>query len=153
MKNQEEVSVLNDLLHIINDRIEGFSKVEGKIWEGYPDVKPEYAKIISLTKIMKNELIDLITEKGGEAEDSPSVSGAIHRTWIDIKNSFTIGNTVESTRENVIFGEKAAADAYQNAIDSGALSQKSLDIVSEHLKHIKDSHHQFKRMSEYKNKD
>lgn len=153
MKNQEETSVLNDLLHVINDRIEGFEKVEGKIWEGYPDVKPEYAKIISLTKVMKNELLNLITENGGEAADSGSVTGAIHRTWIDIKNSFTIGNTEESTLQNVIFGEKAAADAYQSAIDGGKLTPKSLDIVSEHLKHIKDSYHQFKNISEYKNKD
>jgi len=153
MKNQEEVSVLNDLLHIMNDRIEGFEKVEGKIWESYPDVKPEYAKIISLSKVMKNELINLITENGEKASDTSSVSGAIHRTWIDIKNSFTIGNTEEYTLENVIFGEKAAAEAYQNGIDSGKLSQDSLDIVSEHLKHIKDSYHQFKRISEYKSKN
>jgi len=152
MNNKEEASVLNDLLHITNDRIEGFAKVEGKVWENYPDVKPEYAKLHSLSKVMKNELIDLIQEDGEEADDSSSVAGALHRTWIDIKNSFTLGNKEESTIENVIFGEKAAIEAYQNAIDSGKLSQNSLDIVSEHLKHIKDSYHQFSKMSEYKNK-
>lgn len=152
MKNKEEASVLNDLLHITNDRIEGFAKVEGKVWENYPDVKPEYAKLNSLSKVMKNELINLIQEDGEEAEDTSSVAGALHRTWIDIKNSFTLGNREESTIENVIFGEKAAIDAYQNAIDSGKLSQRSLDIVSEHLKHIKDSYDQFSKMSEYKNK-
>jgi len=153
MKNEQEVSVLNDLLHITNDRIEGFSKVEGKIWENYPDVKPEYAKMISLSKVMKNELINLITEDGGEAQDSPSVAGAIHRTWIDVKNSFTIGGAEESTLGNVVFGEKAAIEAYQNAIDSGKLSEKSLPIVSEHLKNIKDSYNQFKGISEYKDRE
>jgi len=153
MENKKEVSVLNDLLHITNDRIEGFAKVEGKIWEKYPDEKEEYARMISLGKVMKNELIDLIRENGGEANDSASVAGALHRTWIDIKNSFTIGNTEESVLENVIFGEKAAVDAYQSAIDSGDLSKKSLDIVSEHLKHIKDSYHEFKNISHYKSKE
>jgi hypothetical protein len=47
--------------------------VEGKIWESYPDVKSEYARMNSLSKVMKNELIDLITENGGEANDSPSL--------------------------------------------------------------------------------
>ncbi|GAA5087400.1 PA2169 family four-helix-bundle protein [Chryseobacterium ginsengisoli] len=153
MKNQEEVSVLNDLLHITNDRIQGFSKVEGKIWEKYPDVKDDYDRMITQSKIMKNELIDLIQENGEKASDTSSVAGALHRTWIDIKNSFTIGNTEESTLENVIFGENAAIDAYQNAIDTGNLSENSLDIVSEHLKNIKDSYHQFKGISNYKNKD
>ena len=31
MKNQEEIDLLNDLVHITNDRIKGFAKVEGKI--------------------------------------------------------------------------------------------------------------------------
>lgn len=153
MKNQEEVSVLNDLLHITNDRIQGFSKVEGKIWEKYPNVKDDYDRMITQSKIMKNELIDLIQENGEEASDTSSVAGALHRTWIDIKNSFTIGNTEESTLENVIFGENAAIDAYQNAIDTGNLSENSLNIVSEQLKNIKDSYHQFKGISNYKNKD
>jgi uncharacterized protein (TIGR02284 family) len=87
----------------------------------------------SLSKVMKNELIDLITENGGEANDSPSIAGTLHRTWIDIKNSFTIGNTEESTIENVIFGEKAAIDAYQNAIDTGKLSEKSRKLFRSSL--------------------
>ncbi|MDQ0594160.1 uncharacterized protein (TIGR02284 family) [Chryseobacterium ginsenosidimutans] len=153
MENQKEVSILNDLLHITNDRIQGFAKVEGKIWEKYPHEKGEYARMVSLGKVMKNELIDLIKENGGEAEDSASIAGALHRTWIDVKNSFTIGNTEESALENVIFGEKAAVDTYQNAIDNGNLSGKSLEIVSEHLKHIKDSYDQFKNISDYKTKE
>ena len=153
MKNQEEVSVLNDLLHITNDRIEGFAKVEGKIWESYPAVKDDYARMNSLATIMKNELIDLIQDDGGKPEDRASVAGAIHRAWIDVKNSFSIGNTEESTIENVVFGEKAAVDTYQKAIESGKLSEKSLNIVSEQLKNIKDSYHQFKGMSSYKDKD
>ncbi|WP_395973480.1 DUF2383 domain-containing protein [Chryseobacterium cucumeris] len=80
MDHQQEISVLNDLLHITNDRKEGFEKVEGKVWEMYPDVKDEYEHMISQSKIMKNELINLITEKQGTPEDSTSMAGAVHRT-------------------------------------------------------------------------
>ncbi|MBO9691409.1 PA2169 family four-helix-bundle protein [Chryseobacterium sp.] len=153
MNNQQEVSILNDLLHITNDRIEGFEKVEGKVWEMYPDVKDEYDHMISQSKIMKNELINLITEKQGAPEDSPSIAGAVHRTWIDIKNSFTMGNLVESTLENVVFGEKAAIEAYQNALDTGYLSKKSTAIVSEQLRNLKSSYRQFKKIEEYKKKE
>lgn len=153
MNNQQEISTLNDLLHITNDRIEGFEKVEGKVWEMYPDVKDEYDHMISQSKIMKNELINLITEKQGAPEDSPSIAGAVHRTWIDIKNSFTMGNLVESTLENVVFGEKAAIEAYQNALDTGYLSEKSTAIVSEQLRNLKSSYRQFKKIEEYKKKE
>lgn len=152
MENKEEVSVLNDLLHIINDRQEGFSRVEAKVWESYPAVKTDYARMHSLGTIMKNELMNLIQDHGGDPSDTTTVAGALHRTWIDIRNSFTIGlnNIQDATIENVVFGEKAAIEAYQNAIDSGKLSQKSLDVVSEHLKNIKDSYYQFKQMIDYK---
>ncbi|WP_418123876.1 PA2169 family four-helix-bundle protein [Chryseobacterium sp. PTM-20240506] len=153
MENQETVAVLNDLLHISNDRIAGFEKVEGKVWESYPDIKDDYDKMITQSKIMKNELINLITEKGGTPEDSPSVAGSLHRIWIDIKNSFLVGDKVESTLENVAFGEKAAIEAYQQAIDSGHLYDKSLETVKEQLHNIKQSYAQFKKIEDYKKKD
>lgn len=153
MDHQQEISVLNDLLHITNDRKEGFEKVEGKVWEMYPEIKDEYDHMISQSKIMKNELINLITEKQGTPEDSTSVAGAVHRTWIDIKNSFTMGNLIESTLENVVFGEKAAIEAYQNALDTGDLSPKSTEVVSEQLRNLKDSYRQFKKIEEYKKKE
>lgn len=153
MNNQQEIAVLNDLLHITNDRMEGFEKVEGKVWEMYPDVKDEYDHMISQSKIMKNELINLITEKQGVPDDSTSIAGALHRTWIDIKNSFTMGNLVESTLENVVFGEKAAIETYENALISGNLSEKSNKIVSEQLRSLKNSYNQFRKIEEYKKKE
>ncbi|WP_374462518.1 DUF2383 domain-containing protein [Chryseobacterium sp.] len=153
MNNQQEIAVLNDLLHITNDRMEGFEKVEGKVWEMYPDVKDEYDHMISQSKIMKNELINLITEKQGVPDGSTSIVGALHRTWIDIKNSFTMGNLVESTLENVVFGEKAAIETYENALISGNLSEKSNKIVSEQLRSLKNSYNQFRKIEEYKKKE
>ncbi|KMQ68935.1 hypothetical protein ACM39_06545 [Chryseobacterium sp. FH2] len=150
MKTEQTVAVLNDLLQITNDRIEGFEKVEGKVWEMYPDVKDEYDRMISQSKIMKNELINLITEKNGTPQDSPSVAGTLHRAWIDIKNSFTLGNLEESTLGNVVFGEKAAIDAYQKALASGDLCEKSSKVVSEQLHSLKDSYNQFKKIEDYK---
>ncbi|QIY90103.1 PA2169 family four-helix-bundle protein [Chryseobacterium gallinarum] len=150
MNNEQTISVLNDLLQITNDRIKGFEKVEGKVWEMYPDIKDEYDRMISQSKVMKNELINLITEKNGVPQDSPSIAGAIHRTWIDIKNSFTVGNLENSTLENVVFGEKAAIEAYQNALDTGELCEKSTKIVAEQLRNLKDSYRQFKKIEEYK---
>lgn len=151
MENEKTVSVLNDLLQITNDRIEGFGKVEGKVWEKYPDIKAEYDRMISQSKMMKNELINLINEKGGNPHDSTSVAGSLHRTWIDIKNSFTVGNIEESTLSNVVFGEKAAMDAYENALNSGDLCQKSSELITEQLHSLKVSHEQFKKIEEYKN--
>lgn len=64
-----------------------------------------------------------------------------------------MGNLVESTLENVVFGEKAAIETYENALISGNLSEKSNKIVSEQLRSLKNSYNQFRKIEEYKKKE
>ena len=143
MDTQKTISVLNDLLHITNDRIRGFGNVEGKVWEMYSNLKGAYDGMITQSKIMRVELIDLITARGGEAEDTVSLAGSLHRTWINIKNSFSMEGKELTTLQNVVFGENAAIQAYQEALDSSELDEESIKIVSEQLHLIKESARHF----------
>lgn len=153
MENSKKISVLNDLLQITNDRINGFGKVEGKVWESYSDLKGEYEKMISQTQIMKNEIINLITERGGDPNDTSSVAGNLHRAWIDVKNTLSLASNEHETLENVIFGEKHALEAYENALKSGELDEESTEVIGEQLKTLKDSYQQFSNIEKYKNKE
>lgn len=150
MENAKTISVLNDLLIVTNDRLEGYEKVEGKVWEMNHSLQNDYEHMTSRTKMMKNQIINLITDRGGKVNDSTSISGSIHKTWIDIKNSFLINNLQESTLESVLFGEDAAIKAYQEALDSGDMDTESTEIISEQLKDIKDYSQQFKGILENK---
>lgn len=47
MNNEKKVSVLNDLLNITNDRIQGFSKVEDKVWDEYPQLRADYDTMVA----------------------------------------------------------------------------------------------------------
>jgi len=145
MNNDKSIPVLNDLLNITNDRIAGFSKVEDKVWETHSDLKAVYDDMVSRSVDMKNDLINLISLKGGEADNSTSVSGAIHRAWIDVKNAFAADKD-ESTLENVVFGEKAAIEAYENALESGDLCPESTTLVSDQLHHLRSSYAKFETL-------
>lgn len=70
MDNTKTVSTLNDLLNITNDRIQGFSKVEDKVWDSHSGLKNDYDHMVSESQTMKSELIGLITERGGNPNDS-----------------------------------------------------------------------------------
>ncbi|SHG09119.1 PA2169 family four-helix-bundle protein [Chryseobacterium vrystaatense] len=154
MENNKTISALNELLHITNDRIKGFESVEGKVWESYSDLKGEYDKMISQSKIMKNEIINLITERGGNPdEETSSLAGSLHRTWIDIKNSIPTSNSDKETLENVVFGEKHAIEAYDNTLKSGDLCSESSKIIAEQLRQLRISCHQFNNIEHYKKKD
>ncbi|MCY0976755.1 PA2169 family four-helix-bundle protein [Chryseobacterium wangxinyae] len=152
MNNERNAEILNDLLHITNDRIAGFETVEGQVWESYSDLKGEYDRMISESKIMKNDLINLIQEDGKTADDSASAAGAIHRTWIDLKNSFVGGSKEKSTLENVVYGEQNAIKAYEDVLASGELNTKSAKIVEDQLYLIRQSYTKFKNIEDYKKK-
>lgn len=149
MNNDKSIPVLNDLLNITNDRIAGFAKVEDKVWETRSDLKLTYDDMVSRSTDMKNDLINLINLKGGEADNSTSVSGAFHRAWIDVKNTFS-SDKEESTLENVVFGEKAAIEAYQDALASGDLCPESTALVSEQLVRLKASYAKFETLESIK---
>lgn len=139
------VSTLNDLLQITNDRIEGFNKVEDKVWEKYPNLKSDYTRMVDQSQNMKLELKRLISERSGDADDSTTVAGALHRTWIDVKNAFS-GDNAESTLENVTFGESAAIEAYEKALDSGDLCPESSRVVQDQLHSLKSSYEKFRNL-------
>jgi len=149
MNNEKTVSTLNDLLNITNDRIEGFSKVEDKVWENHSGLRADYDQMVSQSQQMKSDLIKKINEHGGDADNSTSTAGALHRAWIDVKNAFS-GDKSEATLENVVFGEKAAIDAYQDALDSGDLDPDCAKIVSDHLHHLKSSYAKFENLEALK---
>lgn len=147
MNNEKTVSVLNDLLKITNDRIEGFSKVESKVWDTYSGLKADYDRLIAYSQDMKSELIGMINERGGTAEDTATTAGAIHRAWIDVKNSFAVDKD-KSTLQNVIFGENAAIKAYQNALDSGDLCPESSRKILDQLHHLEASYRKFENLDQ-----
>ncbi|MNK70023.1 hypothetical protein D3C87_894340 [compost metagenome] len=147
MNNDKTITVLNDLLNITNDRIAGFAKVADKVWENYSQLRPAYDDMVAEGWDMKQDLIDLITAKGGSPDDSKSISGAFHRAWIDVKNTFA-SDKEESTLENVVFGEKAAIDAYQDALDGGDLCPESTTLVSEQLQKLRASNAKFEILEE-----
>ncbi|WP_294323265.1 PA2169 family four-helix-bundle protein [uncultured Chryseobacterium sp.] len=147
MNNEKTVSTLNDLLNITNDRIEGFSKVEDKVLENHSGLKTDYDQMVLQSREMKSDLIRMINEHGGDADNTTSTAGALHRAWIDVKNTFS-GDKSESTLENVVFGEKAAIDAYQDALDSEDLDPECARTISDHLHHLKSSYAKFESLEE-----
>ncbi|WP_262147478.1 PA2169 family four-helix-bundle protein [Chryseobacterium foetidum] len=154
METNETQAILKDLIQITNDRISAFAKVEGQIWESYPDIKSEYEKMISHTNVMKNELVNILRENDSEMnEDSSSVRGNIHSTWIDIKSAFNI-DSVNSTLNSVISEEEAAYKAYEKALETEGFSVETKSVLEDHLYHLKQSHKQFREILEYRqNKD
>lgn len=148
MENTKTVEALQALIAITNDRLEGFRKVDRKIFEDHPGLDVEYEKMIRQSELMKSELSALVIGKGGDADQSPTLAGGIHRIWIDLKNSIT-GSEAKSTLENVVFGENAAITAYESALKSGELCTDSTRVVERQLQQLQASYHKFRNLENH----
>ena len=114
------------------------------------DLKKKYEVAVTAAYGMRSELSGLIRGKGGDENNTTTVAGGLHRTWIDLKNSL-LGDREESTLKNVAFGEKASIEAYENALESGDLDEESTTEVKYQLEKIKQSYLQFSSLE--KNED
>ncbi|RKP59212.1 PA2169 family four-helix-bundle protein [Pararobbsia silviterrae] len=108
------VSVLNDLIETSKDGEQGFLKAAQDTTD--PALRTLFTSRANACADAVRELQSLVIQLGGKPEDRGSVSGALHRGWVDVKSAL-------STRDNRAIladceqGEDAAKKRYRAALD------------------------------------
>jgi len=137
---EHQISALNDLIKINNDRIVGYEK--GLESTNDTDLKSLFARYIEQSKQNKAELTDKLHILGGDPSTGTTIAGKFYHAWIDVRAKFT-----KKDRHSILadceYGEDVANSAYRNALDDKELIWKSDDIVTmltRQLKLLKDAH-------------
>jgi uncharacterized protein (TIGR02284 family) len=108
------VSVLNDLIETSKDGEQGFLKAAEDTSD--PKLRTLFASRAEECANAARELQARVAELGGKPEDRGSVSGALHRGWVDVKAAL-------SSRDNHAIlaecerGEDVAKKRYREALD------------------------------------
>ncbi|PJJ84241.1 PA2169 family four-helix-bundle protein [Mucilaginibacter auburnensis] len=145
MENTKEaISILNDLIEINNDRVKGFEKALNDV-EGDAELRATFTEKIGESHHLKMQLAKEVEVLGGEAETGTSVSGTIHRTWLDMKAKFT-GHDEHSILEDCEFGEDAILKAYKSAIADEHLPAYLRDILNDQVTVLQASHDEIKAL-------
>lgn len=141
--NKATIETLNDLVQINNDRIKGY---ENAVKE------TEDAELVSVfnNKILESQqfrstLTEEVQVLGADGDTSTSVSGTIHRTWLELKAKFT-GHSSHSILEDCEFGEDAIRKAYQSALDGEHLPAYIRDILNDQKMILDQSHDEIKAL-------
>ena len=113
METQKTIDVLNDLIVINNDRIEGYKTASEETKE--QDLKQLFSGYITNSQNCKQELSAEVRRLGGEVAEGTMVSGKIFRAWMDVKATFT-GKDRKAILESCEFGEDAAVKAYRHTL-------------------------------------
>lgn len=141
---ENATGVLNDLIEINNDRVAGFEKAIADINDENIDLKELFKGYAEQSRKNGQELAAIV----GSAEDvetGNSISGTLHRAWIDVKSIFG-GSDRASILSEAERGEDAIKKAYKDAISSGELPSEAIEIVNSQASGINAAHDQIKAL-------
>ena len=142
---KKTAEVLNDLIMIYNDRIEGYEKAIAALPAADVDLKTLFAGMIEQSQTLKDELQQHISAWEERIDDETTASGKIYRVWMDVKHSFAL-NTRKSILESCEFGEDAAQKAYKEAETDPDISIAAKSLISGQRTQLGAAHNQIKQL-------
>ena len=142
MDKNEVVSTLNDLIETCKDGEQGFRTCAENVES--PQVKSKLSQHAQECAIGAQELQGIVRSLGGDVETSSSVSGAMHRGWIDIKSAVT-GKDETAVLNECERGEDIAVASYRKALDIG-FPPDIRTVVERQFHGVMRNHDQVKQM-------
>lgn len=142
---EKSVKVLNDLIEINNDRIAGFEKALADINDENADLKLLFQEYATQSRKNSQELTALVAGYSADVETGTSISGGLHRAWIDVKSLFG-GSDRESILNEAERGEDAIKAAYHVALTEGNLPANAIETVNQQAVEIKSAHDKIKAL-------
>ncbi|OXB06107.1 ferritin-like domain-containing protein [Flavobacterium pectinovorum] len=133
----EAVSILNGLISILEDGKLGYTNAAEHV-ENHA-IKAEFLDYARERALFIVELQDEINKLGKSTDTSGGGPlGVLHRAWIDIKSSFTSGDT-EAIVNACVTGEEAAVEKYKMALEKNELDGSQIAILSKQLNSIQST--------------
>ncbi|MBD1394113.1 ferritin-like domain-containing protein [Mucilaginibacter glaciei] len=143
---EKAIEVLNDLIEINNDRIDGFDRASKDLDNVDVDLKAVFAKYASDSRKNSQELSQAVGEAGGEVETGNTASGTIHRAWLDVKATFS-GHDRKAILEECERGEDAIKKAYREALsEDNGLSAQHRELIAQQQQGINEGHDAIKAL-------
>ena len=140
-------SRLNDLLEKNYDAEKGFKKAS------------ENAKHAGLKSYFRNkaqerydfghQIKSEIKNLGEDPDKGGSVTGAAHRTWMEVKSWFS-ADSDESMLEEAIRGEKASVEEYQEVLNETTLPASTKSVLTTQKNTIEHGLSNIKRLEDLK---
>ena len=145
MSNEKAITVLNSLIQINNDRIEGYVTASKETDEG--DLKALFSQLQQTSEHCNNELISEVQNLGGTPPESTKTTGKFFRVWMDVKAALS-GKDRKVILDSCEYGEDVAKQTYEDVLndESENLSfEQKVMIKAQHIL-LKADHDTVKNM-------
>lgn len=141
MQKDNAISVLNNLIETCKDGELGFKTAAEGLQSS--DIKAKFLEYSRQRGEMVRELQTEVRGLGGDPEQTGSVSGSLHRGWLDIKSAIT-GKSDHAVLNEAERGEDVAKAAYESALKetlpgtADSVVRQQADKVRQAHDHVRD---------------
>lgn len=141
------IEILNDLILINNDRIEGYERALKEVEnnEGDADLVPMFLRFVDDSRRYKVELGTEIAAFGKDMATGTTMPGKLHRAWIAVKETFTSTDR-HSILEECEFGEDAIKKVYEEALNDEILATYIREMLLDQLEELTEAHDEVKEL-------
>ena len=144
MNTEKSIDILNSLIQINNDRIEGYETASKEADE--TDLKTLFSHFTETSLKCKAELVAEVKRLGGKPTEGTTTSGKFYRVWMDIKSAIT-GSDRKAIVNSCEYGEDVAVQTYNDALShSENLTPEQLMMIKEQHSAIKANHDKIKNL-------
>lgn len=144
--NENTAEVLNDLIRINNDRVNGYEKASDETKAKDTDLQAIFRQMSAESRSYVNDLREYVNYSDKEPATNTTSAGKIYRAWMDVKATFT-GKDRKAILASCEYGEDAAQKAYETALSSDAeLSVEIRQLIMDQKASLKRSHDRIKEL-------
>lgn len=145
MNNEKTVDVLNSLIEINNDRMEGYETASKETEEN--DLQVLFSRLINTSTKCKQELTNEVIRLGGVPIEGTRITGKFFRTWMDVKVALASDDR-KAILNSCEYGEDAALNAYKEALEneSDYLDEDQINMIEDQSELIEADHDEIKNL-------
>ena len=140
VSNEKTISVLQNLVETNRDGQHGFRTAAEDAKDA--ELGRVFTQFSTQRTTFIAELQDRIRSLGGDPDKSGSVTGSLHRGWIDLKSAIS-SNEPHAVLAEAERGEDAAVKAYREALEEN-LDPVTRGIVSRQYASVQAAHDRVK---------
>ncbi len=141
--NHEAIPVLNNLIEICKDGENGFHLASEAIQSN--PLKVLFENYSQQRRQMAQELQSVVTERGGSAEVTGHLAGALHRGWINIRTA-VIQHEDSVIVEECERGEDVAKKAYETALEALSSSDPDRSLIRRQYEAVLQTHDEVRKL-------
>lgn len=131
------MSVVNELIETSRDGEKGFTRAAEEVAE--PQLKSLLLKRAQYCSTAARELEEKVRALGGKVDSGGSVSGAVHRGWVNVKAAVT-GHDTASILAETERGEDYAKKVYAEALEESDLPADLRQLIERQYRGVIANH-------------